>query len=464
MTSKNDFYQQRDLRTVYYINGAVVEPQPIQICWDEDTAHSPAGQVLLLALSNQLTRFCRCAGFSGPDAPLLVSSPLGGTSLHQAIVTGCYRIDPCGQWVIGEISHAAYRLGVGRQSRRADVFLGASGWLAYAVDQATDLPLHTDSASNVLGAGMAACIGAANAFKACLGLSQPLIHGTFSLWSFGRNNQALQGPPLVATDLGNVLMVGAGAVATALVYWLSFLPLSGQWDIVDHDEVHLDSTNRGLLFTAEDAGWGDRICRKKAGVLAYHLEHAQPHDCWFDEFEGGGRRWDIILPLANERKVRGLLQAARPPLMIHATTSPNWQTQLHRHRPRRDRCLACRLPDINLPPPACAAAPLSVQDPGQERPPDAALPFLSAAAGLLIAGDLLRLGLGGYELENGNLFTLDWFGDMGRPTMRHEQCQPNCSGWGNPAVRHILNCTTRWYFMDQAARSVPEHLEYDHST
>jgi len=282
---------------------------------------------------------------------------------------------------------------------------------------------------------------------------QPHIRGTFSLWSFGRSSQALQGPPLVATDLGDVLMVGAGAVAAALVYWFSFLPISGRWDIVDHDEVQLDNTNRGLLFTAEDAGWEGHSRQKKASVLARYLEHVQPHDCWFDEFEAGGRRWDLILPLANERKVRGLLQASHPPLMIHATTSPNWQTQLHRHRPGRDRCLPCRLPDTNLPPPACAAAPLSVPDLGQERPPDAALPFLSAAAGLLLAADLVRLGLGGYESEYGNLFTLDWFGDMGRPTVRHEQCQPGCPGWGDPAVRYMLNSSTRWYALDQEANS-----------
>jgi hypothetical protein len=448
MTNRDDFYQQRDLRTAYYIKNTVVKPQPVQICWDEDIARSLAGQVLLLALSNQLARFCRCAGFSGPNAPLHIPAPLGGISLHEAIVTGCSRIDPCGRWVIGEVSQAVYCLGVGRQSGRADIFLGASGWLAYAVDQEVDLPPLADGAGDVLGASMAACIGAANAFKVSLGLPQPLIRGTFSLWSFGRDNQALQGPPLVATDLGNVLMVGAGAVATALVYWLNFLPVSGQWDIVDHDEVQLNNTNRGLLFTAEDAGWEDHLRQKKASVLARYLEHAQPHDCWFDEFEAEGRRWDIVLPLANERKVRGLLQASRPPLMIHATTSPNWQTQLHRHRPGQDRCLSCRLPDTNLPPPACAATLLSLPELGQERPPDAALPFLSAAAGLLIAADLLRLGLGGYELENGNLFTLDWFGDMGRPTMRHERCQPDCSGWGNPAVRHVLNRTTRWYSMD----------------
>src|SRR5207302_1038153 len=102
---------------------------------------------------------------------------------------------------------------------------------------------------------------------------------------------------------------------------------------------------------------------------------------------------------------------------------------------------------------ACAAAPLSVPEPGHQRPPDAALPFLSAAAGLLIAADLARLGLGGYESECGNLFTLDWFGDMGRPTVRHEQCQPGCPGWGNPAVRSILNASTRWYALDQEANS-----------
>ncbi len=453
MTSEHDFYLQRDQRTVYYIQNTKVEPRPVQVCWGEDAARSPASQVLLLALSNQLARFCRCAGFSGPNAPLLVPAPLGGTSLHDAIATGCYRIDPCGRWEIGEVPQAVFRLGVGRQSGRADIFLGAAGWIAYVVDQATDLPPHADNASDVLGAGMAACFGVANAFKVSLGLPQQLIHGTLSLWSFGQIGQALQGPPLVATDLGDVLMVGAGAVAAALIYWLSFLPISGRWDIVDHDEVQLDNTNRGPLFTAEDAGWGDHSRKKKANVLARYLEHAQPHDYWFDEFEAGGRRWDLILPLANERKVRGLLQASRPPLMIHATTSPNWQTQLHRHRPGRDRCLACRLPDANLPTPACAAAPLYVPDSGQGRPPDAALPFLSAAAGLLIAADLLRLGLDGYESEYGNLFTLDWFGDMGRPTVRHEQCQPSCPGWGDPAVRYILNYRTRWYSLDQEAHS-----------
>jgi hypothetical protein len=102
-------------------------------------------------------------------------------------------------------------------------------------------------------------------------------------------------------------------------------------------------------------------------------------------------------------------------------------------------------------PPAYAAAPLSVPDLSKEYPPDAALPFLSAEAGLLIAADILRLGLGGYESEYGNLFTFDWFGDMGRPTVRYEQCQLGCPGWENPAVRCILNSSTRWYAMDQEA-------------
>src|SRR5579884_930337 len=187
MTNCNDFYQQRDHRTASYIQGNPIEPQPLQVCWGEDAAHSPAGQMILLALSNQLARFCRKAGFSGPDAPLLIPAPFGGASLHEAIMTACQRIDPCGQWIRGELTEAVYRLGVGRQSPAANLYLGATGWIAYAALQPTDLASFSDK-ENLLGSGMAACIGAANAFKVSFHLSQQLITGTFSLWSFKRND------------------------------------------------------------------------------------------------------------------------------------------------------------------------------------------------------------------------------------------------------------------------------------
>ncbi len=51
----------------------------------------------------------------------------------------------------------------------------------------------------------------------------------------------------------------------------------------------------------------------------------------------------------------------------------------------------------------------------------------------------------------GTLITLDWFDDLGRPTVRHEQYQENCQSWGNPEVRRILNHTTRWYTVERDA-------------
>jgi len=348
-----------------------------------------------------------------------------------------------------ELIEAVYRLGVGRESQAADLYLGADGWVAYALSQVADLPAFSET-ENLLGAAMAACIGAANAFKMSFNLPQQRMAGIFSLLSFKRDDIE-PGPALVPTELGNVLMVGAGAVASALTYWLCFFPITGRWDIVDHDDVQLDNTNRGMLFTSEDAGWPDHTRQKKVKVLERYIHSAQAYDHWFDEFENHSKRWDIVLPLANERGVRGLLQASYPPLMIHATTSPNWQTQLHRHRPGRDRCINCRLPESHLPPPACAVGSIGVNNLGEEHPPDAALPFLSAAAGLLIVADLLRLELEEYDQLYGNLITLDWFDDLGRPTVRHEQCQENCQGWGNPEVCRILNHTTRWYTVDMDA-------------
>jgi hypothetical protein len=451
VTTCQDFYQLRDQRTASYLNQGSIVPAPVQVCWDEGAANSVWGQILLLALANQLARFCRCAGYHGPDAVLRVPSLLGGASLVSALLTTSARIDPCGRWTEGLIPTRGYRIGVGHNCGPCDIYLAADRWVALASRNGIT-PRRGEFASDVVGAGTAACAGAANAFKAALGLDQRHFEGKFSLWSFGRNELAVQGPSeLASVDLGNVLMVGAGAVSASLVYWLTHLPVSAQIDIIDKDSVDLSNTNRGMLFTADDAGWISGTSKAKAKVLAGFLPDARPHERWFDEHSGWESRWDLVL--ANDRGVRALLQAIRPPLMVHATTSPNWQAQLHRHRPGRDRCLTCRLPERGLLVPSCSTAHLGGGSLGVTKAFDAALPFLSASAGLLIALDLLRLGYDVYQDLAGNLVTLDWFHGTERPTVRQEHCNPGCVAWGNPAVRRNLNEKTRWFKMDAGARN-----------
>ncbi len=443
----DEFYMQRDQRTAYYLREQTIIRRPILVRWGMQAAHSTAGQTLLLALVNQLARFCRSADFIGPDAGLRVVAPFGGTSLRDSLRTMSQRIDPYGYWGQGDPREASYTISVGPDGGTAEAYLGCDGWLAYACPTPESVP--PIDPNGTLGAGLASCLGAANAFKASLGLPNKPFSGRLSLWSYTRDAAAAQGPELPNLDLGRVLVIGAGAVASALVYWLLHLPVQASWDIVDKDVVQLDNTNRGLLFTPKDAGWPVGRPREKAEVLARFLTGARHHPVWFDEFRADGHRWDIVLPLANERGVRRLVQASHPPLMIHATTSSNWYTQLHRHRPDQDRCLACRFPDTSAAPPACAVVPLNMAS--EEHGPDAALPFLSAAAGLLLAADLVRLGLGNYKTTHGNLITLDWFGSIPRPTVRQEHCDTGCQHWGEPTVRRMLNASSRWYTVDSDA-------------
>lgn len=444
-----EFYMRRDQRTYTYLDEEALVPEPIAVSWTAEAVTTASGQLLVLSLANLLARFCRTASFNGPDTPITAQTPFGGTRLIEAVLTMCQRIDPYGSWGTTPIAQPAYCICIGRGNDDADLYVGSSGWIAYAMHNPTEMPA-IDTLANPLGAALAACLAATNAFKASLRLNRRLFHGSLSLWNVGRDDNARQGPELRPVHLGDVLMVGAGAVASALAYWALNLPIEAHWDIVDQDAVQLDNTNRGLLFAATDAGWPDSPELLKTDILARYLPGAVPHACWFHEFPTQGKRWDLVLPLANERNVRAALQATYPPLMIHATTSSNWQTQLHRHRPDQDRCIVCRLPDTNTPRPACAVGALQPLQP-DVRQADAALPFLSAAAGLLVAADLLRLGLPDYGTTFGNLITLDWSDDLGRPTIRHEACDPGCVRWGDLAVRRTLNRGTRWFSVDAYA-------------
>ena len=145
-------------------------------------------------------------------------------------------------------------------------------------------------------------------------------------------------------------------------------------------------------MTAAHAGWPDGEPRgtslAKAVAAAQAIE-AGHHTQWYDQWQPDHDvRYDLVLPLANDRGVRALMTQRGEPLLLHATTSANWTAELHRHSPDRDDCPACRIPDTAQPKMACANGPAIPEQPSS---PDAALPFLSAGAGLLLAAALADL-------------------------------------------------------------------------
>ena len=288
-------------------------------------------------------------------------------------------------------------------------------------------------------------LGANVAIHRVLGRTE-LQPGTFSLRDFSRPG-GRQGPAFSETiDVGRVLQAGAGAVGSALDYFLAVAGLAGPWWIVDGDDVDVTNLNRQMLFVARDAGFPDGAPANKAVQAAKRLGGVVDHSGqWFGEDpEVVERQYDVILALANDREVRPFLQGRQPTVLLHATTSPNWQAQLHRHVAGRDDCIVCRLPPA---PPVfmCSTEPIETSS-GQSF--DAAIPPLSALAGLLLAAEPVKLQRGALIDEAHNFTAVDL--KTGTPIVQRKfrRCRDDCAVRRAPRVRQDMDAHSRWVHLD----------------
>jgi hypothetical protein len=201
-------------------------------------------------------------------------------------------------------------------------------------------------------------------------------------------------------------MVGAGAVGSSLAYWLNLFGVAGRWTVVDRDIVKIHNLNRSMLFEAADAGWPESEPRAKADVVSKFLPSSHSVISWYDEYANSSNEdFDVILGLANERNVRHFLACRNFPIILHATTGRNWLSQLNRHIAGVDDCIYCRVGEIASPVFGCSTGQSGATNKSES---DAALPFLSAASGLMLATLLQRLQAG----EISTLQTNDWRWDF----------------------------------------------------
>ena len=438
------FYRERDSRTAEYLAHDFPANAPVSIHVSADACETQAGQLLLLALANQLARIHRELRFAvaAPDTALLTPALCGASTLGAEVCRLAGRIDPYGKFELVTEGTPPDRISIGVGARcRDDLtwYLGfdrSNGQLRTEPSRA-----GSNVAADLRGAGLAAALGAAAAAKAALQFeTKPTI---LSAWNFASDAEADPGPAdIPPIDVGRGLMIGAGAVAAAAVYWLMQWGNSSPWTIIDHDRVALHNTNRGLLFFPEDAGWPNASPLSKAACLTPRLENAVAVDSWYDQAAEARQTFDTVLVLANERDVRTIVSSRHDPIQLQATTGRSWLSQLHRHVSGRDDCIRCRMEDIRAPQLACAQAPTASAD--QPERPDAALPFLSAASGLMLVSALQRLQEGSLGDDDKNAWNWDF-----RSSVRVNQtacytCRDDCATVLGPEARRKLVNLTRW--------------------
>lgn len=425
-----EFYHRRDDRTNRLTDSREYHNFQVRLVATETAINSFSGQVQLILAANMLARWCRRIKLSFHDGPLHPNLRVNGwTCLHERILSEIHQADPFGSFVVA-VDPAAlmeYTLGIGQINLGgANFIIDAAGWEA---DAGKELHAHPISAKgeNPIGPAFAACLGVADAFK--VATNQPdgtrIREARLSLWNISLQAIPENLPFPRTIDLGNVQLIGAGSVGSAIVYLLRMLSLNGRLTIIDHDLVEIENLNRSPLFGIDDDGSPKVMTCQR--YLDNHLL-VEPFPCKYDEYiEQNGRKpgvIDLLLPEANEYGVRAFVENNYPPLQVYGTTTRSWGINFHRHRPLTDEdCSLCRFPATIQPAMVCSVNQLEVDD---GKSIDAALPFLSVGAAVLTVADLVRLQLPGYP-QIPNFAFIDFKDQLETVLAYPRHPRPNCS-------------------------------------
>jgi hypothetical protein len=437
--NRKEFEREFHSRTLAYLPQYRADQRPVVVHLGDD-AHTANGHLLLVGLINQLARAHQHIVITNAtDTPLLCPAMFGLTTLEQATVGLARAINPFITTTGSNTLPPLVTIAIGRGDQPVDLRVGCDGWCATFGDQARIDPHPTGR----LGAMLASCLTATYAFHRMLGAAAtPDL--SYSLWEHGSPSTA-EGPEFGGPlDVGRVLQVGAGGVGASLDYWLALLGLTGEWTICDGDLVDVSNLNRQLCFLASHAAYPSPPAANKADTAATLLgPAATPDPHWYGKTAAiAASDYDVVLALANDHGIRGVLQARQPPVLLHATTSPNWEAQLHRHIAGRDDCIGCRIPG-DTPRLRCAEA---VVDLGTGT--DSALPFLSASAGLMLLGSLARLQLGALADEDINYTALHLHASNAVSQQLKRHCSESCTRWAPATVRRKIAAGTRYAHLD----------------
>ena len=381
-------------RTNRYAQRVLSSERTVAITADPSRLARYDTQTALLSAANLLGRMTPNVKLAFPDAPLHPKLPWRG-SLHEFILPGMKRAYPHGRFVADELSADDFQFHCGRAGEYA---IDGSGWNAYCGPGPSPLPDEMDG--NPFGACLAVAIAAAHLFRTPFAPFEKAFVCNALDWT---EAAAPQSPPIPDVDLGAIFFVGAGSVGTAALYYLTLATRRFAPSLFDMDHVKIHNVSRSPIFTAEDCGPDDESGVEKVVAARRFLEAAEIevadvepralHESKFWTARQQGTP-DLIVSAANEHDVRYHIEMGYPPLQVYATTGRNWQVALLRHEPGAPSCSMCRFPPEETKVPMACATDHRV-DPSTEKSIDAALPFLSFAAGLMTAADIVKLSMPG---------------------------------------------------------------------
>jgi hypothetical protein len=221
------------------------------------------------------------------------------------------------------------------------IHVGSDGWDArVSTHQAEPV-----GAANPFGAGAAACLGAANVFRAVFmdgdHLDSELVLSTLDL----STRESDLNVPLDGVNLGSAnVLVGLGAVGQACLWALSRTTVVGTLHLVDHEHVELSNLQRYVLAGRQDDGAPKtQLAERELGASALRTAKQEMN---FAEFiSSNGHHWDRVAVALDSARDRRGVQASLPRWIANAWTQAG-DLGVSTHDFTEGACLACLyLPD-----------------------------------------------------------------------------------------------------------------------
>lgn len=129
------------------------------------------------------------------------------------------------------------------------LYVGSNGWIARL---SRHKPVSSGNSDNPIGAGMAACLAAANIFRGIFTSAAFDDELTLSALDLDPTSTTPLNPSIDKLKIGQVFLIGAGAIGNGFLWGLRNSKLSGSIVVVEHDAIDLGNLQRYVLTARKD--------------------------------------------------------------------------------------------------------------------------------------------------------------------------------------------------------------------
>src|SRR6185312_4825959 len=213
------------------------------------------------------------------------------------------------------------------------LYAGSTGWTATFSD---NKPQSCGNSNIPFGAGVAACLAAANLFRRVF-LPESALDTDVTFDTMDHNRAAGSSIPTakMSTDL---VLAGCGAIGNAAVWALSRAPMSGKITLVDHQSIDLGNLQRYVLADRVDEGSAKPAVAARFFIGALKAIPVEQDLASF--LETNGHRIDHLLLALDSAQDRRAAQASLPRWITNAWSQPG-DLGISTHDFLNGACVSC---------------------------------------------------------------------------------------------------------------------------